>query len=92
MLGASPPERRGVLIVNERMARLDEGRCAMLTIKDVMTSGASSSPDGKHWEPALPYMRGMLHWRDAWAVFRGRAVAVRQTTKDDLAPTKGATR
>jgi hypothetical protein len=58
----------------------------MLTIKDLMTSGAQSSPDGKHWEPAIPLpMFGWRHlWRDAWAVLNGRAVAIRQTTNADI--------
>lgn len=58
----------------------------MLTVKDLMTSGTQSSPDGKHWEPAIPLpMFGWLFtWRDAWAVLNGRAVAIRQTTKADL--------
>ncbi len=56
----------------------------MMTMKDVLTSGNSSSPDGEHWEPSLPYMLGRLYWRDAWEVLHGRAVAVRQTTKADI--------
>lgn len=59
----------------------------MITVKQLMTSNASCSPDGKHWEPALPEGRFMW-WRvrlqDAIAVFRGEAIAIRQTTKDDL--------
>lgn len=59
----------------------------MLTIKDLMTSGVSSSPDGTHWEPSLPLpMFGWRYlWRDAWEVLNGRALAVRQTTKADVA-------
>ena len=58
----------------------------MMTVKDLMQVQCSSSPDGKHWEPALPesadFWRQRL--RDAWAVWKGEAVAIRQTTKDDL--------
>lgn len=58
----------------------------MMTIKDLMTSEVSCSPDGKHWEPALPlqstYWR--IRLRDAWAVWKGEATAIRQTTKEDL--------
>lgn len=55
----------------------------MMTLKDLMTSGAQTSPDGKHWEPAIPIL-ATGNWRDAWAVYKGRALAVRQTTKADL--------
>lgn len=57
----------------------------MMTLKDLMTSGNSnsSSPDGIHWEPAIPILP-TSNWRDAWEVFKGRALAVRQTTKADL--------
>jgi len=62
----------------------------MLTMRDLMTSGCQSSPDGKHWEPALPLpMYGWRSlWRDAWEVLNGRALAVRQTTKADV-PAEG---
>ena len=58
----------------------------MMTVKELITNPASSSPDGKHWEPAipLPYFGWRYSWRDAWAVLNGRAVAIRQTTKADL--------
>ena len=57
----------------------------MMTVKDIMTSGCQSSPDGLHWEPALPlHVWWSVRLRDAWAVLRGKAVAVRQTTKADL--------
>ncbi len=58
----------------------------MMTVKDLMTSGCQSSPDGKHWEPAipLPYFGWRHNWRDAWAVLNGRASAIRQTCKSDL--------
>ena len=57
----------------------------MLTVKDFLESGCQSSPDGKHWEPALPeYAWWRIRLRDALAVLRGDAVAIRQTTKDDL--------
>ncbi len=57
----------------------------MMTVKDLMTSGVQSSPDGKHWEPSLPlpWYSWRYNWRDAWAVLNGRAVAIRQTTKAD---------
>lgn len=62
----------------------------MLTVRDLMLLGevAQSSPDGKHWEPGLPmmgYRRWRDRWSDAWSVWVGRAYAVRQTTKADLA-------
>lgn len=59
----------------------------MMTVKDLMENQCSSSPDGIHWEPALPETRGLwwrIRLRDAWAVWKGEAVAIRQTTKDDL--------
>jgi len=51
----------------------------MMTIKELVT-GPHTSPDGKHWEPSLPYP-GPWIWRlrDAWEVLQGRATAVRQT-------------
>ena len=58
----------------------------MMTIKDLMENPVSSSPDGKYWEPALPYPTP--YWRvrlsDAWAVWKGRATAIRQTQKADI--------
>jgi hypothetical protein len=60
----------------------------MMTLKDLMTTEDKSSPDGKHWEPALPqYIWWRIRLRDAWAVWQGKAVAIRQTTKADI--TKG---
>ena len=57
----------------------------MMTVKDLMQSTVRSSPDGKHWEPCIPsYIWWRIRLRDAWAVWNGEAVAVRQTTKDDL--------
>ena len=57
----------------------------MMTVKDLMETGCQSSPDGRHWEPALPsYIDQRTRLRDAWAVWQGRAIAVRQTTKADL--------
>ena len=59
----------------------------MITVKDLMTSPAQSSPDGKHWEPALPHP-GWPFWKtrlkDAFSVWQGKAIAVRQTTKADI--------
>jgi hypothetical protein len=56
----------------------------MMTMRELLTSGVSSSPDGKHWEPALPcpspFWRERL--RDAWAVFRGRAHAIVATSTE----------
>ena len=54
-----------------------------MTLKDLLTSGAQSSPDGQHWEPAIPLLPDW-NWRDGWLVLRGHALAVRQTTKADL--------
>lgn len=58
----------------------------MMTVKDLMMNPCQSSPDGKHWEPSLPM--GSVWWRvrvrDALAVLAGHAVAVRQTTKQDI--------
>lgn len=58
----------------------------MLTMKDLVTNGVQSSPDGKHWEPALPIPSYFLkdRLRDAWAVFMRRATAVRQTRREDV--------
>lgn len=56
----------------------------MMTLKQLLESSESASPDGKHWEPAIPLAGPGLRWRDAIAVLRGRAIAVRQTTKRDL--------
>lgn len=59
----------------------------MMTVKDLMQNQCSSSPDGNHWEPALPEPHRIwwrIRLRDAWAVWQGKAVAIRQTTKDDL--------
>ena len=59
----------------------------MLTMKDVIENPNQSSPDGKHWEPALPQVRFKRlrdRFHDAWAVWKGEATAVRQTTKADL--------
>ncbi len=66
----------------------------MMTVKDLMENPCQSSPDGKHWEPALPDLRHLwwrIRLRDAWAVWKGEAVAIRQTTKDDIARGIGGT-
>ena len=57
----------------------------MMTIKELMENRCQSSPDGHHWEPALPEP-DYFWWRlrDAWAVWKGEATAIRQTTKADL--------
>jgi len=62
----------------------------MMTMKDLMENTTKSSPDGFHWEPALPesnYWWWRLH--DAWAVWKGEATAIRQTTKADLIRARG---
>ena len=57
----------------------------MLTMKDVIENPNQSSPDGKHWESALPHkLWWRIRLRDAYAVWKGEATAVRQTTKADL--------
>ena len=57
----------------------------MMTVKDLMTNTVQSSPDGNHWEPALPsYLLWRTRLRDAWAVLTGKAFAIRQTTKADI--------
>ena len=59
----------------------------MMTVKDLMQNQCSSSPDGSHWEPCLPESHRLwwrIRLRDAWAVWKGEAVAIRQTTKADL--------
>lgn len=59
----------------------------MMTVKDLMQNQCSSSPDGRHWEPLLPEPHNLwwrIRLRDAWAVWKGEAVAIRQTTKADL--------
>jgi hypothetical protein len=63
----------------------------MMTMQDLMKSEVSCSPDGEHWEPALPLQNTSFRrrLRDAWEVWKGEAVAVRQTPKADI--TKGTT-
>lgn len=59
----------------------------MITVKDLMQCETQSSPDGKHWEPALPdgsATRWRARLQDALAVWRGEAIAIRQTTKADI--------
>lgn len=59
----------------------------MMTVKDLMQNQCSSSPDGLHWEPCLPESHRLwwrIRLRDAWAVWKGDAVAIRQTTKADI--------
>lgn len=59
----------------------------MMTVKDLMENQCASSPDGKHWEPALPEPHQFwwrIRLRDAWAVWQGKAIAIRQTTKADI--------
>ena len=61
----------------------------MMTMKDLMENQVSCSPDGKHWEPALPqYIWWRIRLRDAFAVLQGKAMAIRQTTKEDIEATK----
>ena len=63
----------------------------MMTVKELMESQCQSSPDGKHWEPALPEQPLWFknRFRDAWSVWKGEATAIRQTTKDDLIRARG---
>ena len=57
----------------------------MMTVRDLLESPIQSSPDGEHWEPALPsYLLWRIRMRDAWAVWKGEATAIRQTTKADI--------
>lgn len=64
----------------------------MMTVRDLMTNTVQSSPDGKHWEPALPsYLWWRIRLRDAWAVWKGKATAIRQTTKADIEASHGIT-
>ena len=63
----------------------------MMTVKQFLENPVRSSPDGNYWEPAIPekhHVWWRIRLRDAWAVWKGQAIAVRQTTKQDL---KGAT-
>jgi len=63
----------------------------MLTVKELLESPVQSSPDGKHWEPGLPdCVWWKVRLRDAWAVWNGTAIAVRQTTKADIQKHGGA--
>ncbi len=57
----------------------------MLTVKELMENPNRSSPDGRHWEPAL-WLYAPLRYRlrDAWEVVCGRAMAIRQTENADL--------
>lgn len=65
----------------------------MMTVKDLMTTGCQSSPDGAHWEPVLPLQAPWwrIRLRDAWAVWKGEATAIRQTTKADIEAAHGIT-
>jgi hypothetical protein len=57
----------------------------MITVKNLMQTSAQSSPDGQHWEPALPQYVGLrVRLSDAWAVLMGKATAVRQTNQADV--------
>lgn len=59
----------------------------MMTVKEFLENPSQSSPDGTHWEPALPEPHRLwwrIRLRDAWVVWRGHAIAIRQTTKEDL--------
>ena len=62
----------------------------MMNIKTLIQTSVTTSPDGNYWEPALPMPS--FRWRnrvkDAWAVLRGEASAIRQTTKKDLGETE----
>jgi hypothetical protein len=64
----------------------------MMTLKDLMTNECRSSPDGNYWEPCLPqYIWWRTRLRDALAVWQGKAIAVRQTTKADIEAAQGIT-
>lgn len=54
----------------------------MITVKGLLTSGVQTSADGKRFEPALPEPHPSLRIRlkDALAVLRGDAIAIRQTS------------
>lgn len=59
----------------------------MINVKDLIEnrSGITISLDGEHWEPIVPiptWWRGRLF--DAIEVFRGKAGAVRNTSRSDL--------
>ena len=58
----------------------------MITVKQLFENPCSSSPDGKVWEPCVPNPPLLLKTRifDAISVLTGKAVAIRQTTKQDL--------
>jgi hypothetical protein len=57
----------------------------MITVKNLMQTSVQSSPDGQHWEPALPQYVGLrVRLSDAWAVLMGKATAVRQTNQADV--------
>jgi hypothetical protein len=57
----------------------------MLTVKQLLENPCQASPDGKHWEPCVPqYIWWRIRLRDAIAVLKGEAIAIRQTTKQDL--------
>ena len=57
----------------------------MITVKNLMQTSVQSSPDGQHWEPALPQYVGLrVRLSDAWAVLMGKATAVRQTSQADV--------
>jgi hypothetical protein len=70
-----------------KVDRLEKAQLAAMTVKDLMETPCQYSADGQHWEPALPSPYS-FSWRrrlrDAWAVWKGEAVAVRQTTKADI--------
>ena len=58
----------------------------MITVKQLMQTDNSSSPDGKHWEPALSYQCRTFgeKIKDVLTVRRGTATAIRQTTEADI--------
>ena len=67
----------------------------MMIVKDFIEHGYKDgymcSPDGIHWEPALPEPSPWIKERtkDAISVLFGRATAIRQTTKLDLEGEQG---
>ncbi|TXH07774.1 MAG: hypothetical protein E6R04_12030 [Spirochaetes bacterium] len=63
----------------------------MMTVKELLESKVGCSPDGKHWEPAIPEASSCkARLQDAFAVLRGQAIAVRQTTKNDIYKVEGS--
>lgn len=58
----------------------------MITMKELIESGNQSSPDGIHWEPAIPESSpGLIpRLKDCINILKGKAIAIRQTEPEDL--------